>query len=210
MLPGLKQVTRKILEGPSPSEGARTATYRNIQRSLPIFNGRYAIAESHATPPLVTPVLSTIGPPIVLYHPVFGHFLDDIGDKGLFIPQDVLNATVNLMEISTALYPYEKDRKPLIHAEFCKAISFGCAQIVNLDSTTPDAVALSTIGNPINETVALLIHEDKRELGEGGCDPTIQAALSAARFWSQPNVCIPTHCTFLDCSPNIFLIAHHY
>ena len=57
-------------------------------------------------------------------------------------------------------------------------------KIVNLDLTSPDgAISLPLMGD-IHETVA----GDKRKIGEGGSDPSIQAGLSMIQFWTQDNV----------------------
>lgn len=104
------------------------------------------------------------------------------------MPQSVLDATRELMKKSTGIYSSERSRRLALNKAFCNAISFGCYQIVNLDLTSPDDVALLNIGPPINESAALLVKEDKRSMGEGGCDPALQVAISAGRFWSQPDV----------------------
>jgi len=75
---------------------------------------------------------------------------------------------------------------------------------MNLDKTIPDCAVLHTLESPINEVAALLLSEDKRELAEGVCDPTIQAGLSLARYWSQPD---RIKLRSLTCCPT-FLIAN--
>ena len=39
-----------------------------------------------------------------------------------------------------------------------------------------------------DDRIMFLILELKRELGEGGCDPTTQAGLSMKRSWIEPSV----------------------
>jgi len=174
----LNQSVKKFLQGPTPSVGAKSDSYRDFQRNRPVYNGHYNPDSS----------TETIGPPIEIFHPVFGHFLDDVSNLDLDVPQVILDATRELMKKSTGLYSSERSRQCGLDQAFSNAISFGCSQIVNLDLTSPDAVALLNIGSPVNESVPLLVKEDKKMMGEGGCDPTLQVTLSAGRLWSQPNV----------------------
>jgi hypothetical protein len=37
----------------------------------------------------------------------------------------------------------------------------------------------------LSESALVLLKEDKNEIGDGGCDPSTQAGLSAVRFWVQ-------------------------
>ena len=55
------------------------------QRNLPIYDGRY-----DANCPI-----STTAPPVQLFHPVFGHFLDDIADEKLDVPREILRAAAS-------------------------------------------------------------------------------------------------------------------
>jgi hypothetical protein len=48
---------------------------------------------------------------------------------------------------------------------------------------------LTTSRDDVNETVALLMNEDTRDIGEGGCDPSAQASLTMVRYWAQHSVC---------------------
>ena len=148
------------------------------QRNLPIYDGRYDVS---------CPI-STTAPPVQLFHPVFGHFLDDIADGKLDVPQETLQATACFMASASGIYEKEDHRKPAIFPRFVTALSTGMTKVVNLDLTSPDgAISLLLMGN-IHETVALLLAEDKREIGEGGPNPSIQAGLSMIRLWAQDNV----------------------
>ena len=82
------------------------------------------------------------------------------------------------------------------------------SQILNRDLTVCDGTMTTTPGFPIIESVAFLFREDKREAGDGGCDPTIQAGLSAARFWTHDGVSIsPTHS--FSCLIVIIIVVQH-
>ena len=120
-----------------------------------------------------------------LFHPVFGHFLDDIADEKMEVPQEVLQAAACLMASASGIYESEDRRKPAIFPHLTAALSTGMTKIVNLDLTSPDGVISLPIMGDIHETVALLLAEDKREIGEGCSDPSILASLLMIRFWAQ-------------------------
>jgi hypothetical protein len=114
--------------------------------------------------------------------------LNDIADEKMEVPQEVLQAATRLMASASGIYENEDHRKLAVFPHLGAALSAGMTKIVNPDLTSPDgAISLSLMGN-IHETVALLLAEDKREIGEGGSDPSIQAGLSMIRFWAQDNV----------------------
>lgn len=176
--PGYSATISKVVNWDTPSKSAKSTGYRVYQRNLPIYDGRFDVSSP----------ISTTAPPIQLFHPVFGHFLDDIADENLKVPQETLRATACFMAGASGLYEREEQRKPVIFPHLAAALSAGVTKIVNLDLTSPDgAVSLPLMGD-IHETVALLLAEDKREIGEGGSDPSIQAGLSMIRFWAQKNV----------------------
>jgi hypothetical protein len=92
------------------------------------------------------------------------------------------------MASASGIYEKEEHRKPAIFPDLAAALSAGMTKLVNLDLTSPDgAVSLSLMGE-IHETVALLLAEDKREVGEGASDASTQASLTMIRHWVQKNV----------------------
>ena len=176
--PGYSATISKVTNAKTPSKSAKSTGYRVYQRNLPIYDGRYDVNYP----------ISTTAPPVQLFHPVFGHFLDDIADEKMEVPQEVLQAAACLMASASGIYENEDHRKPAIFPHLAAALSTGMTKIVNLDLTSPDgAISLPLMGD-IHETVALLLAQDKREIGEGGSDPSIQAGLSMIRFWAQDNV----------------------
>ncbi|KAJ7257355.1 hypothetical protein C8J57DRAFT_1436958 [Mycena rebaudengoi] len=129
-------------------------------------------------------------PPIHLYNPAFAHFIDDAADPTLEVPDKVVLATADLMCKASAIYDDENTRRSKIRPALKNAISYGITQLISEDRTTPDGVVMWTMSGTdgsLNEAVALLIEEEKRELGEGGCDASIQASFSMLRYWAQSN-----------------------
>jgi hypothetical protein len=169
---------KKVLTTVPPSSGSKSEYYREFQRSFPILDGRYNLHYS----------TSTVGPSIEIYHPAFASFIDDIQNNHHEVPTPVLKATSKLMVAISALHLTERTRTENITRHLSDALSYGSVESRNPDRTAPDATIILPLGDPINEWVPLLVREDKREVGDGGCDPTIQASLSAARLWCQPEV----------------------
>jgi hypothetical protein len=170
-----------------PSQSAKSAGYRIYQRNLPIYDGRYDVNSP----------ISTTAPPVQLFHPVFAHFLDDIADKDLDLPAATIRAAAAFMASASGIYEKEELRQSTIIPHLSTALSMGMIKIVNSDLTSPDSTILMTLQGGISETVALLLSEDKREIGEGGSDASIQAGLSMIRFWAQRDVCgleLPLSC----------------
>ncbi|KAF7336569.1 hypothetical protein MSAN_02289100 [Mycena sanguinolenta] len=163
----------------TPSQAAKSANYRMEQSgSNPLYDGRYDDANPAAT----------IAPPVQLYHPVFARFIDDVNNTALEIPGEVLVATADLMHKASGIYQDEDARKSKIRPALKKALSLDITNLVNDDRTSPDGGIMWTISKPeaaLDHTVALAIKEEKRELGEGGCDPSTQASFSVQRYWVQ-------------------------
>jgi len=164
----------------------KSNAYRCYQRNLPIYDGRYDV--KYPT--------ETTAPPLQLFHPVFGHFLDDIADEKMDIPDETLRAAADFMASASGIYE-EPIRQSAILPHLSAALSIGMTQVVNLDRTCPDGAVIATLTD-IPETATLLVDEQKRDLGEGA-DPSIQAGLSMIRFWAQENhriisenTCCPT------------------
>jgi hypothetical protein len=169
----------KALSSLSPSKNASSNAYRKYQHNLPIYDGRYDA--QHPT--------STTAPPVQLFHPAFAHFLDDVANPGTVdIPDNVLQATVAFMRSTSAIYHKDDDRKEVL-SHLSTALQFPIIRVINQDASSPGNIMLVPLCNNINEVAALLINEDKREIGEGGSDLSTQASLSMVRFWAQNDVC---------------------
>jgi hypothetical protein len=132
--------------------------------------------------------METTAPPIQLFHPVFSHFLDDL-EKKSSVPIEVFRSTVRYMRAASGIYDSEEARRRAIEDPLSQIIQISIARMVNSDNTSPDGVIethVSVQGTP--ELAALVLKEDKRELGDGGSDPSTQCGLSMARYWAQYEV----------------------
>jgi hypothetical protein len=126
-------------------------------------------------------------PPIQIYHPVFGHFWDDLTNEDLEVPAEVVRATARFMGEASGIYENEEKRRLAIRPKLLDIICVGMEKILNIDSTSPDGVVVAQ-ALMMGEVAAIGIEEDKNEFGDGGSDPSTQAGLSYGRFWAQPNV----------------------
>ena len=167
----------KALSAKSPSESAKSKEYRAYQRTSPLYDGGYDAKQP----------IDTTAPPIQLFHPVFGHFLDDLSFD-LPIPPEIAKATVGYMQASSAIYDNEASRRIVLEPYLGKILGIGGGTVVNSDGTSPDGAYSINLGGDIYDTIVLLLREDKSDIGNGGCDPSIQAGLSIVRFWAQDNV----------------------
>ncbi|KAJ6468738.1 hypothetical protein C8R45DRAFT_1017459 [Mycena sanguinolenta] len=176
-----RNLVQNARESKSPSQSAKSTNYRQVQSGdYPIYDGRYN--HTHGG--------STMAPPIQLYNPAFAHFLDDAANPALEVPDKVVLATADLMRRASAIYDDENTRRSKIRPALKNAISYGITQLISDDRTTPDGVVMWTMSGTdgsLNEAVALLIEEEKRELGEGGCDASTQASFSMLKYWAQSN-----------------------
>jgi hypothetical protein len=168
---------KKARNAKSPSESAKSKEYRVYQRNSPIYDGRYDNAKSQGTTAL----------PIQLYHPVFAHFLDDLSSNSL-VPPNIAKATVNYMKAASAIYENEGIRRQFLQPRLCEILAITFSAEANADRTSPDGMFLVNPVGELSESALVLLKEDKNELGDGGCDPSTQAGLSAVRFWVQNEV----------------------
>ncbi|CAK5281684.1 unnamed protein product [Mycena citricolor] len=165
----------------SPSYSIKSTNYREVQGGdYPIYDGRYHHTRG----------MSTMAPPIHLYNPAFARFMDDAANLALEVPNQIVLATADLMRKASAIYDDEYTRRSKIRPALKNVIACGTTQLVSDDRTTPDGGVMWTMcgtDGSLGDTVALLIEEENSELGEGGCDASIQASFSMLRYWAQRN-----------------------
>ena len=179
---GRETALKKALNAESPSISAKSQEYRKFQRNSPIYDGRYDAKNP----------TDTIAPPIQLFHPAFAHFLDDVTNQDLPVPEHIIKVTVEYMRKSSAIYECEEQRTATLRSLLEDALGITILKRVNADRSKPDGVYEAELrGSKIKVFLVLLEH--KNELGDGACDPSRQAGLSFTRFAAQDDVC------FHDC-----------
>lgn len=161
----------------TPSEGAKSTGYRKIQAddAQAIYDGRRA----------PNGLISTIGPPIQIFHPIFDDFIHLVNDPDVQPTVDDLKNVQELMYFASEVGRLEdQNNEGLRHRLRC-ILQADVHDEPNPDGTKPDGVVTLQIGDA---RIAYLVIELKRELGEGGCDPSLQAGLSMKRSWIDPSV----------------------
>jgi hypothetical protein len=126
-------------------------------------------------------------PSIQLFHPVFGHFLDNLLNTSP-MPPEITKATVGYMQASSAIYNYEANHRTALDPHLGCILSSGMGTVVNADGTSLDGALSITLTKGTCETVVTLLKEEKNNLGDGGCDPLTQVGLLMTQFWAQDQV----------------------
>lgn len=179
------------MKATAPADSAKSSMYTKSQIAYSIYDGRYK-ADNPRT---------SVAPPIQLFHPVFGFFLDDIkSSRDHDIPDDMILRTIEYMKAASAIYTSEDKRREKLMPLLSHILEFDIQTILNIDKTNADGIVelVKSCGR-----VLLFLEEDKNEFGDGGSDPSTQAGLSAGRCWAQSRV-NDSHLSFVvflsDCS----------
>ena len=121
------------------------------------------------------PKVITIAPPIQIFHPVFQEFLDRINDPKFEPDEEVAAQVVHLMSHSSHIYHLEAATLSGLRKILTDLLGGYVAQAISSNSRNPDGVISR---NEDSRNIPLILLEYKRAVGEGGCDPSIQAAFS--------------------------------
>ena len=178
-LTGFQNVISRILKAAAPADSAKSSNYLKSQIAYSIYDGRYKASKPR----------TSIAPPVQLFHPVFGHFLDSVKST-CALPDDIIHQTAEYMKAASAIYESEEDRRITLTPLLCDILDVNIQTILNEDKTNPDGM-VEEVKNRL--LFLIFLKEDKNEFGDGGSDPSTQAGLSAARSWSQSRVC-QIHC----------------
>ncbi|KAJ7797114.1 hypothetical protein B0H14DRAFT_2912595 [Mycena olivaceomarginata] len=171
-----ENVVASASKGKSPSVNAQSKSYNNYQgQKVPILDGRYNALKNRPT----------IAPPVELFHPVFACFRARLEEATAEVPEDIVRDTANLMRSSSAIQVSEQPRTQNTRTSLAKILKQSFLQVVNLDRTSADHIALCT-DSAVHETAAVVIVEEKSELGAGGSEPSVQGSFSYLQFWADP------------------------
>ena len=166
-LTGYQMTCTRILNAISPSD---SATYPKSQITYNIYDGRYN----------VNALISSIAPPIELFHSAFAYFLDDI-KKDCDIPENIIRKTVKYTKATSEVFASETVRRIKLSPLLCDILGVNI-QTIQDDKTTADGTA--KLGTKVEDMgFSYLFEEDNN-----GSDPSTQAGLSAVRSWAQKEV----------------------
>ena len=130
-------------------------------------------------------MFSTIAPPLEIFHPVFAGFLHLIHDENLQLTNQDLEHARELLSYAAMVGEAEIARNAEIRKILSRILQLPVHEEPNTDRTSADGVHVLVVGDV---RIPLLIMELKRELGEGGCDPSTQAGITMRRSWIQEDV----------------------
>lgn len=143
-----------------------------------IYNGAFAVSEGR-------PKIVTIAPPIQIFHPVFQQFLDGNEDPNFKPDKTTVKSVLDLMYLSSEIHPTEDNALTRLRGLLADLLGGYVSQEISDGSCNPDGLISRRYPNA---SIPLFVLEYKRSLGEGGCDPSIQAAYSLQRFLYKPDV----------------------
>ncbi|KAF5340817.1 hypothetical protein D9757_015128 [Collybiopsis confluens] len=166
-----KNFVTRFATGKTPSVLARTGEYNINQSSIStaLLDGRFTLAGP-----------STVAPPIEVYHPVFGNFLQRCREE-VEIPEDILLHTASLLRSASRVAVKEAPRDAESREILAQILGVALEHISNQDKSSSDYMSVALTSMNIN--AASTVSEVKSELGSGGSDPSTQSALSYARFY---------------------------
>ncbi|TFK32542.1 hypothetical protein BDQ12DRAFT_692377 [Crucibulum laeve] len=161
-------------DGPNPSQGSKSTDYARAQskRNEVIYDGRWT-----------TPDVSTVAPPIQIFHPIFETFVHDASGSHIQPSREDIIHTQKLMHLASKI-TNETSRAKDLREILSIILQVAILQEQNSDASTPDGM-YTAMFNGIS--IAFLIWELKREVGEGGSDASTQAELSMRQVWTQKN-----------------------
>lgn len=161
-------MVKKAKSRKPPSTGAQAGEMRRQQRSRnvdAIYNGR---------PISLSPT------PITIYHPIFSQFARDASDDSALTKEELETAD-NFISISSVFYVDEGERQEKLQ-NVLASLFRGCGVIsrettfpVGTSSVKPNGHASTVCPNHGFAAAFRLFMEMKNGVGEGGCDPLLQA-----------------------------------
>ncbi|KAJ6610940.1 hypothetical protein B0H10DRAFT_1919177 [Mycena sp. CBHHK59/15] len=171
-----ENVVASASKGKSPSVNAQSKSYNTYQgQKVPILDGRYNALKNR----------QTIAPPVELFHPVFACFRARLEEATTEVAEDIVRDTASLMRSSSAIQVSEQPRTQNTRTSLAKILKQSFLQVVNLDRTSADHIALCA-DTAVHETAAVVVVEEKSELGAGGSEPSVQGSFSYMKFWADP------------------------
>jgi len=126
------------------------------------------------------------GPPVAIFHPVLGSFIDHFGNESLTISSSVADNALKVITAAQDIYQSEADRVKAMNEPFRDI--FGPLDAIQNSGKSGVDTILTSEAIKLNEKAALAILEYKNEIGTGSADPTVQGSFVYAQYWSQNEV----------------------
>lgn len=103
------------------------------------------------------------------------------------MPDDVVRQTARIMEAASLIVTHEAYCERSIRRLLADLLGYGVDQIANHHKTSVNHIAAISRDKQPAELAALVIAEEKSELGWLG-DPSVEGPLSYLAFWSDSSV----------------------
>jgi len=118
---------------------------------------------------------------------VFADFYDGMRqpDGGPAVSGRDLNMVGDYLVRSSAIYSKEESRVAALSPILQELVNKPIMVVKLEDGTSNDGVGVVAIGPHLG---LVLLCEWKGEIGDGGCDPSVQAGFGFTRWWSQSKV----------------------
>lgn len=158
-----------------------------------VQDGLGASSLSAVTKPAETPAIlngrphEQTGPPVVLFHPVFGEFLRDMNDRNLAIPDRIYHQVEDLFLTAADFYDDESAHRTSIKEALGMIWGHIGSASYGKHRYSSDGVLLTDVHSSVAYRMIL---ELENEVGAGSTDPTLRLALNYHGYWSQEDVCI--------------------
>lgn len=125
--------------------------------------------------------------PVELYHRVFRTFLDRVEKFDELPSSSDYGAVTSILLGAQDMYDDEKARVARLSKDL--PLILGRELVVEkVQKCEADGlIKAQACGNGISPIAAIL--EAKNEIGTGGCDPSVQGAVSYLYIWNQDKVC---------------------
>ena len=170
MSPEFQRLTIYLNECPPPDTSAKHIRFTNSQRDLPLTDGSVDPGNPSAS----------TGPPIQLFHTAFGHFLDDLNNENLLVPDAFLRKTVQYMRTSSRIYEDGDAHRNMIKQTFPDLL--GVIEDQNSSAFGHDGITFTS-----KSGISIMIVESTRTLSHDP-DPATKACFSMTRYWMNPLV----------------------
>ena len=167
MLPEFQRLTICLNECPPPHTHN---LFTNSQRDLPLIDGSVDPGNPSAS----------TGPPIQLFHPTFGHFLDDLNNENLLVPDAFLKKTVQYMRTSSRIYEDSDTHRNMIKQTFQDLL--GIIEDQSSSDFGREGIAFTS-----KSGIGIMIVESTHTLGHN-LDPATKACFAMTRYWMNPPV----------------------
>lgn len=161
-----------------PSVASKSNEYIKTQArpNTIVYDGLYAPVDGAPT---------TIAPPVHIFHPIFQQFTREANDSTIVPPDDMLKMVQDFMYCVCEISSGELGSNAKIRPLLSKILKLAIHSEPNDDNSSADAVFMMDLDGI---RFPVLLVELKRVLGEGGCDPSIQAGNSMRQALKQANV----------------------